>query len=120
LQTATLPLPGFFPLWLVVHYNDRTHPYTIGHIELYTGSDCLDEQLIAVQSAEYMPSTHVEALRVELLTVEANNRRRAQNLAQLSAITLQRSPDFRDGRREYRLQPHEVAQQDGFADEVLS
>ena len=29
----------------------------------------------------------------------------------------QRSPDFRDGRREYRLTPQEIAQQDGFPDD---
>jgi hypothetical protein len=118
-QTATLPLPGFFPLWLVVHYNER-NSNAIGHIELYSGPDCLDDQLLAVKGVEFLPSATVEAIRVELYTHDANRRRREKNLEKLAAISLQRSPDFREGRREYRLHPLEVAQQDGFADEVLS
>lgn len=41
---------------------------------------------------------------------------RTQQLAQLYS---ERLPDFRDGRREARLTPHEIAQQDGFPDSNL-
>jgi hypothetical protein len=49
------------------------------------------------------------------------DRRRRQAEARTDHLVRVRNPsrdypDFRDGRREYRLQPHEIAQQDGFPD----